>query len=491
MTQKTKEITVDLGADYTPVLTQHLVHERIVLPDYKPGNIDYGAEQYLKDGGRKIHKPDAKILVFDAGRGWGKGLVAVKEFYDIFLRLLGQERPIHLHPKVLGWGMAPTFRVGKPQWMQLKHYAPNEITLTSREDEKDISFLGDGFIEQRSWEDMEGQDIEAVRLDVLWVTEATRLPDKIWHNQISPMLHGIGREGIAILESKARPGAEWFYELLERGKDPDEPTVASWHFTVFDNPLIDKEEILAEQEHMPELAWRQEYLAEHLEHEPDAFTHINPNFVPGDFPKELFYEPAEEGTFYSIGVDLAKQLHYFAIVVMDAERRRVKYFERLRKADYVLQKAKILEVFHLYPNSQVRIDKGAGGEAVIDDLRYEGRLPVIGVAMSGQEKHRLYTNLLMALEKENIRIPSQYTVIKEELKHIRRETSQFWGFDKWHAKQGHYDDAVDALTLALDGCQRASLQHPGLRKPSKARQTLVRGIGSRYIGGKRMERVKV
>ena len=56
-------------------------------------------------------------------------------------------------------------------------------------------------------------------------------------------------------------GRNHFYELYKYAEIDDDPTYKAWHFTSYDNPLLDPDEIDMAKKSMSSYAFRQEFMA--------------------------------------------------------------------------------------------------------------------------------------------------------------------------------------------------------------------------------------
>jgi len=90
-------------------------------------------------------------------------------------------------------------------------------------------------------------------------------------------------------------GRNHFYELYKYAELDDDPTYKAWHFTSYDNPLLDKDEIDIAKRSMSSYAFRQEFMASFEARGSEMF-------------KEDWVQVAEEGPSegdYYIAIDLA------------------------------------------------------------------------------------------------------------------------------------------------------------------------------------------
>ena len=90
-------------------------------------------------------------------------------------------------------------------------------------------------------------------------------------------------------------GRNHFYDLYKYAEIDDDPTYKAWHFTSYDNPLLDPEEINIAKKSMSSYAFRQEFMA--------SFEALGSEIFKEDWIKFVEEEP-EDGDYY-IAVDLA------------------------------------------------------------------------------------------------------------------------------------------------------------------------------------------
>lgn len=84
------------------------------------------------------------------------------------------------------------------------------------------------------------------------------------------------RPALADLKGKALfigtpMGRNHFYELYQYGLTGKDPSYKAWHFTSFDNPLLDPQEIELAKQSMSSFAFRQEFMASFEAAQSDLF----------------------------------------------------------------------------------------------------------------------------------------------------------------------------------------------------------------------------
>jgi len=167
-------------------------------------------------------------------------------------------------------------------------------------------------------------------------------------------------------------GRNHFYELYKYGELSDDPTYQSWHFTSYDNPLLDPEEINIAKKSMSSYAFRQEFMA--------SFEALGSEIFKEDWIKFVEEEP-EDGDYY-ITVDLSgfadvagkatgknKKLDNTAIAIVKANTEGW-YVADLVYGRWDVKKTarKIFEAVAAYEPVAVGIEKGALRNAVLPYL---------------------------------------------------------------------------------------------------------------------------
>ena len=167
-------------------------------------------------------------------------------------------------------------------------------------------------------------------------------------------------------------GRNHFYELFKQAELGDDPTLESWHFTSYDNPLLAEEEIEAAKKTMSSFAFRQEFMA--------SFEAQGSELFKEDWVK--FSEEAPEIGDYFIAIDLAgftdvskantskaKKLDQTAISVVKVNEEGW-YVEEIIYGRWDVKKSaeKIFRVVEKYKPIYIGIEKGIAKNAVLQYL---------------------------------------------------------------------------------------------------------------------------
>ena len=258
------------------------------------------------------------------------------------------------------------------------------------------------------------------------VDEASFIPnlEDGWLNSIRPTLTDyIGR---ALFLSTPK-GKNYFYSLYMKGGAND---WASFKFTTYDNPYIDKHEIEDAKVQLPVAVFEQEYLANAMENASNPFGN---NFITSCI-RPLSAKPTK---YY--GIDLAKSVDWTVIIGLD-EDGIVSHFERFQK-DWKQTKETILAID---PTKSVMIDSTGVGDAITEDLQsYFQNME--GFKYTSTSKQQLMELLASSIHKGEVGFPDG--TIKEELEVFEYQFTSTGV--RYNAPQGFHDDCVNALALAV------------------------------------------
>ena len=166
-------------------------------------------------------------------------------------------------------------------------------------------------------------------------------------------------------------GRNHFYELYQYAELGDDLTYKSWHFTSYDNPLLDAEEINVAKKSMSSYAFRQEFMA--------SFEARGSEMFKEDWVK--FGESPEYGDYY-IAIDLAgfeevnkqrtknSKLDETAIAVVKVNDSGHWHVENIVHGRWELSETarKIFDVVRDYKPIGIGIEKGIARQAVMSPL---------------------------------------------------------------------------------------------------------------------------
>jgi len=134
--------------------------------------------------------------------------------------------------------------------------------------------------------------MRGVSLKFLVMDEYADMKPSVWEEVLRPAL--ADQKGHALFIGTPK-GRNHFYELYKYAELSKDETYRGWHFTSYDNPLLDPEEIDTAKKSMSSYAFRQEFMA--------SFEALGSEIFKEDWVKFDKDEP-DVGDYY-IAVDLA------------------------------------------------------------------------------------------------------------------------------------------------------------------------------------------
>lgn len=395
-----------------------------------------------------FHDSDALFKYLVWGIKSGKTYAGCKEILDTVVK----------KPGSFSWAVAPTYaHVEVCERQLLEMIEPDrDFLIKYNQNRKMFTFANGSIIKMRSaeWPDnLRGPNIDGC----IWCEEASFLKAEAWWIIRSR----VAATKAPIFATTTPSGWGWFYdEVLLSGYDPDKYGVYSdnnrWvsNYPTWDFPWPDPEHIEDAKRTMPHEIFMQEYGAKFV----GAHGSVFPS-VEEIMHLELVPKSPEPECEYVMGVDLAKQQDFTAIIVMDG-RGKVVDILKWNKMSWPIQKEKILGVANEW-KAMLVIDSAAMGAVLEDELRAAGAF-VIGVATNAAStKQDLIQNLQVAIEYKRISFPHPQSewalpLSKELLKEMRQYSISVTKTGKvsYSAPGGSHDDLVIALALANFGKRR-------------------------------------
>ena len=136
------------------------------------------------------------------------------------------------------------------------------------------------------------ETMRGVSLKFLVLDEYADIKPDVWEQILRPAL--ADQKGSAMFIGTPM-GRNHFYELYKYAEMGDDETYKAWHFTSYDNPLLDPEEINVAKKSMSSFAFRQEFMA--------SFEAAGSEMFKEDWVT-VAEKPEIEGDYY-IAIDLA------------------------------------------------------------------------------------------------------------------------------------------------------------------------------------------
>ena len=197
---------------------------------------------------QEVWTDSARFKVIAAGRRTGKSRMAA---WRLIVSALEADKG-HV------WYVAPTQQQARDiMWQQLLELG-NPVIANSHVNNMQLTLINGSIISLKGAdrpETMRGVALKFVVLD-----EYADIKPTVFEQILRPALADLKGHCIFIGTPKGRNHFYDIYKMGQSGK-PETKDWKSWHFTSFDNPLLDKEEIEVAKNTMSTFAYRQEFMA--------------------------------------------------------------------------------------------------------------------------------------------------------------------------------------------------------------------------------------
>lgn len=428
---------------------------------------------------------NVRFQVIAAANRLGKDRYTVMTGIRYFVECLNENRHVNnpdMVPPVLWWQVAPTEKIAKQNWRELKKYMPKQWIVACSDSTYTMETIGGGIIEVRSAYNPE--DLVSVGLDLVTITEAARIKDLdiVWAN-LEARLNSAGRgrekdrkgksygAGKAIINSSPL-GKNYFYKMYLFGKAGSDEYSSNWvsyQYGWRENPFMDEladsivhtkfgdmtyEEDLRRK--IGDRLFRQNYLADFLAMDGTVFKDFEEKCVKNlfdmglskkqrdDYAKE-WNEPVPYHN-YRIGYDPAtgSSSDTPAVVVRDIETNRIVQVVDLYGKNYDQQWDEISFISRRYnyaPCAWLR----TGHTAVENQLAKRG---VVEIPLDEQagNKAKYIQSLERAIQNEDVHVLLDGTETVQTLVLEMCDYTEKAG--KYSNEQQEHDDFVSAMYAA-------------------------------------------
>lgn len=216
----------------------------------------------LFDKQKQIIQDPHRFKFVCCGRRWGKTMLAEETLWSLATA----------KPNQIIYYVAPTFKLAKDlMWLNLTSRSRADVRFASATSAT-ITFKNGSRICIRG-SDRE-DNIRGFGIDFVVMEEYSFHKRGVWELIIRPAL--ADRKGGALFigtpSMKKGPHYRQLHDYAKSGKDKE---WAYFHYTIHDNPYIDKGEIVAIQNSNTDVSWKQEYLAEFVEEEGTVYYEFN------------------------------------------------------------------------------------------------------------------------------------------------------------------------------------------------------------------------
>jgi predicted phage terminase large subunit-like protein len=229
---------------------------------------------------KKVWADETRFHVVAAGRRTGKSRLAA---YRLIVEALQSQRGHVFY-------VAPTQGQARDIMWQVLLEVGHPVITGSHINNLQIKLVNGATISLKGADRPE--TMRGVSLKFLVLDEYADMKPEVWEQILRPAL--ADQKGDALFIGTPM-GRNHFYDLYQYASISEDPTFKGYHFTSYDNPLLDPEEIEAAKGSMSAFSFRQEFMASFEAHGSELFKEEDVRFSE---------EEPTDGNYY-IAVDLA------------------------------------------------------------------------------------------------------------------------------------------------------------------------------------------
>lgn len=213
------------------------------------------------------------------------------------------------------------------------------------------------------------ETMRGVSLKYLVMDEYADMKPDVWEQILRPAL--ADQKGSALFIGTPM-GRNHFYELFKYGELSEDETYKAWHFTSYDNPLLDPSEIDIAKKSMSSYAFRQEFLASFEAKGSEMFKEDWVKFSEEEPPDGDYYIAIDLAGFEDVGKKRSKnsRLDETAIVVAKVSDNGNWWVDNIIYGRWDLNETatKIFQAVRDYQPVSVGIERGIAKQAVMSPL---------------------------------------------------------------------------------------------------------------------------
>ena len=375
-----------------------------------------------------INNDDAKYYVLNIARQFGKTMLCNNQQLYWAINDRGS---------MIGW-VSPIYKQSKKVYRELKK--ATESSGYFEYNDTDLIVTGFGStIQFFSGERPDG--IRGNTFDYLICDEFDFMKKDIWGEVLQPAVMVKGKKVVFISTPK---GKKELYRLSLMRHNDDR--YKYFHFTSYDNPMIDHKEIDAIKMTLPDHIFRQEYLAEFMDNAGGLFKNV----------REAVKSPGDKsGKLYG-GLDIGRADDYTVLTIENKQGQEV-YVERWRQQEWSSIIDKVAACIKKY-NALTYVEVNNQGDVFYEMLKKKVGNLIEPYTTTSKTKPIMIEDLAVSFEQGTVTVLNNEWQI-DELEAFTYVYDPRTRNVKYSAPEGIHDDYV--ISKALCGQARKHLSQRG------------------------------
>jgi phage terminase large subunit-like protein len=284
-------------------------------------------------------------------------------------------------------------------------------------------------------------NIRGNTFDYLIIDEMAFTRPELWTEVLQATVLVKGKKVIFISTPK---GKNHFYQLSLQHNYDDR--YRYFHFSSYDNPMIDKSEIESIKRSLPDHIFKQEYLAEFLDNSSGLFKNVRGNTIESSADAS--------GKLYG-GLDIGRADDYTVFTVVNSSNQMV-YAERWRHDDWSNIIDKVSTQIKKY-RALTYVEVNNQGDVFYEMLKKKCGNLVEPFVTTTATKPIMIEDLAVCFEQGTIKVLNQGWLI-DELESFTYVYDPKTRKVKYSAPNGVHDDGVMSLSLAVQSRKNLSMK---------------------------------
>lgn len=374
-------------------------------------------------GQLEVLRSKARFKVICAGRRWGKSNLSLSKcIYELIQPKYHKGKEV---PSQVAY-VTPTYSLGKDFFQDVLKYLPTNLIKSANKTDLQIQLITGGVMRFITGEEMDNH-FRGKKFHFVVIDECSQI--KHWNECAKALRNTLADyKGECWYISTPR-GYDHFFSLYQLGLTKQNG-YESFHYTTYDNPYIDKDEIDAIRLETTEADFNQENLAIPSE---NASAVVQSKYIQENTIDELSDEPT-----VIFGIDVASK-HDYTVITGISSTGKMTYFNRFRKPWVYTKEA----IKALPANIYKVMDSTGAGDVLFEELSTE--VPNLNnFVFTSTSKGQLVKKLALSIEKGELKFNQQTA---QELSTYEYKYNYATGRLSYNAISGAYDDSVISIGL--------------------------------------------
>lgn len=365
---------------------------------------------------KAINQGKEKYFALNIGRQFGKTMLGINQLLYWAINDKGCS---------IAW-VTPVYKQGKKVFAEMERAVAKSGLFEFNKSDLRITGFGSS-IEFFSGE--RPDNIRGNTFDYMVVDEFAFTRPELWDEVLSATVLVKGKKVIFISTPK---GKNHFHRVcLQHNYDE---RYRYFHFTSFDNPMIDPRELDERKRSLPDHVFRQEYLAEFLDNAGGLFKGVS----------QCIGEAERTSRMYG-GLDIGRADDYTVLTVLN-EKGQMVCVERWRHDDWSKIIDKVADLIRKH-NAITTVEVNNQGDVFHEMLRKMLPNKVVPFVTTSKSKPVLIEDLALAFEQRTIRVKDVKWLL-DELDSFTYIYNPNTRNVQYSAPVGLHDDGVMSLALA-------------------------------------------